>query len=142
MTESSPNKTTNIVKEDEPAPPGIDEASGTDNTKGAVKQTDIDFAIKAKSVPEEESEWTSLHHLQHCCSNDNEFNVDDVKGVNIVAKNVVFPFDELTNYQATMYKSNNSFGPFYTIGTLAYFMKCRGLKYSAYVKYVVQFLLL
>ena len=59
-------------------------------------------------------------------------------------KGKTFPFEELTNFQASKLENGpittdgswNASGPFYTIGTLAYFMKCLGLKFSAYVRYV------
>ena len=96
-----------------------------------------------KSIPEKEEDWTALHHLKHCCTGASDFAVDRVKGVNFTAKdNKCFTFDELTNFQASKLENGpitkegkwNGTGPFYTIGTLAYFMKCRGLKYSAYVR--------
>ena len=70
------------------------------------------------------------------------FNVDEVKGVNFVNKNLTFPFDELTNFQASKLENGpinkqgnwNATGPFYSVGTLAYFMKCRGLKHISYVR--------
>ena len=71
------------------------------------------------------------------------FNVDEVKGVNYVNKNLTFPFDELTNFQASKLENGpinkqgnwNATGPFYSVGTLAYFMKCRGLKHISYVRW-------
>ena len=95
-----------------------------------------------KSLPEKESEWSALHHLQHCCTNAKEFSVDEDKGVTFVNKNLTFPFDELTNFQVSKLENGpinkeglwNSSGPFYTIGTVAYFMKCLGLKHIHYIR--------
>ena len=115
-------------------------------------------------LPKKENDWTAIHHLKHFCSNNNDFVVDGVNGVifttkdseglttkvaddHFVSKNMkgkTFPFEELTNFQASKLENGpittdgswNASGPFYTIGTLAYFMKCLGLKFSAYVRYV------
>ena len=51
----------------------------------------------------------------------------------------VYPFDEITNFQASEplvipAGLESSSLPFYTLGTLAYLMQCKGVKYSAYVQ--------
>ena len=38
--------------------------------KVPVKQAEITLAKKVKSLPETESDWTALHHLQHCCTSE------------------------------------------------------------------------
>jgi len=125
----------------EPAPPGVSQEDlASPKKEQKIKDAEITLATEMKSIPEEESDWTPLHHLKHCCTTASDFVVDNIKG--FTAKDKSFPFDELTNFQGSKLENGpitddgnwNATGPFYTIGTLAFFMKCRGLKYSAYVR--------
>jgi hypothetical protein len=53
-------------------PPGVDKADNAKDfgSKVPVKEAEITLAIKEKSLPETESEWNTLHHLQHCCTSE------------------------------------------------------------------------
>ena len=52
--------------------PGVDKADNAKDfgSKVPVKEAEITLAIKEKSLPETESEWSALHHLQHCCTSE------------------------------------------------------------------------
>ena len=122
------------VKEAEPAPPGIE-----DNED--VKAADLNFAEKERVPPENEADWSALHHLQYCVMNESKFFITDDNKVKFEDKKVEFEFDQITNFQAETGDISastkglwSSSGPFYTIGTLAYFVKCLGLKFSSYVR--------
>ncbi len=78
------------------------------------------------------SQWNGLDHLRNCCAQKEKgFKIanDKVKFEGVESE---FPFEEQTSFQAT--SSGTKKAPFYFLGTLAFFMKCRGLKHSAYVK--------
>ena len=53
-------------------PLGVDKADNAKDfgSKVPVKQAEITLAKKVKSLPETESDWTALHHLQHCCTSE------------------------------------------------------------------------
>ncbi len=117
---------------DEPAPPG-DETKTED-----VPEVMDESTRKAKNLPANKSEWTALNYLQWFCSQKKKFVVDvNAKEVKF-GDDVKFPFSKVTNFQADTREFQNmpgwkDSGPFYTIGTLAFFMENRYLKYSAYV---------
>ena len=123
------------IKEAEPAPPGIE-----DNED--VKAADLNYAEKERLPPDNVQDWSALHHLQYCVMNESKFFITDENKVKFEEKNVEFDFDLITNFQAETGDNNankdlwSSSGPFYSIGTLAYFVKCLGLKFSAYVRRV------
>ena len=52
--------------------PGVDKADNAKDfgSKVPVKEAEITLAIKEKSLPETESDWSALHHLQHCCTSE------------------------------------------------------------------------
>ena len=106
-----PHEEVKADEPEEPAPPGIEETEAE--------------TFVPEPAPADENDWTPLHHLQNCCMNGLEYIVNE-KMVKI--KDLEFSRDEVTQFQV------GSTGLFYGLGTLAYFMKNRGLKYSAYVK--------
>ena len=65
--------------------------------------------------------------------------ITDENEVVFIKDEKVYPFDEITNFQASEPLVippgfDSSSLPFYTLGTLAYLMQCKGVKYSAYVQ--------
>ena len=129
--EIAPPGTEKASIEDEPAPPGLEDAAD-------VKEADLTFARKAIQVPEDEKEWAPLHYLQNACTKGQDFYIDHAKKV-IKFKTKEFAFDEETSFQASSDDSNagdiwTSSGPFYNLITLALFVKCRGLKFTSYLK--------
>ena len=103
------------------------------------------LAKTEKLPPKDEKEWTPLHYLQDCILSKSKMFVDDDQ-VKFPAKNKAFSFNECTNFQASdtsqtrlVQSTSNptkwqSTTPFYTLGTLAFLMQCKGLKYTAYVQ--------
>ena len=77
--------------DNEPAPPGIED------NQDIVIAADLNFAKKERVPPENVSEWSSLHHLQHCFISSTDYTiVDECGAVKFADKNVEFPFDEVT----------------------------------------------
>ena len=64
--------------------------------------------------------------------------ITDENKVVFLKDDKVYSFDEITNFQASEPLATvpgfESSPPFYTLGTLAYLMQCKGVKYSAYVQ--------
>jgi hypothetical protein len=130
--EVSSNKPNQMMVEDEPAPPGIED----DEDINEVTDVKMDM-----NPPENKDEWSALHYLQNSCTKKEGFVVTNKVVQFTKQDNKEFPISTLTNVQADdRHKVNSPWirnGPFYTLGCLAYFMKCRGLKYGAYVKRTV-----
>ena len=97
------------------------------------------FAKSEKLPPKDESSWTPLHYLQNAIMSKSKIMITDENKVEFLKDDKVYPFDEITNFQAseplvTPPGFELSSLPFYTLGTLAYLMQCKGVKYSAYVQ--------
>ena len=89
--------------------------------------------------PAEESEWTPLHFLQDAIISKTKIAFEEDK-IKFTSKEKDFPFNESTNFQASDTSMNKdaenwkSSAPFYSIGTLAFLIHCKGLKYSSYIQ--------
>ena len=97
------------------------------------------FAKTEKLPPKDEGSWSPLHYLQNAIMSKSKITITDENEVVFIKDEKVYPFDEITNFQASEplvippgFESSSL--PFYTLGTLAYLMQCKGVKYSAYVQ--------
>ena len=97
------------------------------------------FAKTEKLPPKDESSWSPLHYLQNAIMSKSKITITDENEVVFIKDEKVYPFDEITYFQASEplvippgFESSSL--PFYTLGTLAYLMQCKGVKYSAYVQ--------
>ena len=97
------------------------------------------LGMSSLKPPAEQSEWAPLHYLQDAIISKSKMAFEEDK-IKFATKEKEFPFNEPTNFQAsdkttkedaTNWKSS---APFYNIGTLAFLMHCKGLKYAAYIQ--------